>query len=196
VRSRSADGVAYLLFGAGGVWRQGIDAVAIDPHRGYHKGIVGALGHAIATVDCFHGVKVANAMVDHVRRRVQQESLHHRGHKDDPLYRTRRRMTRGFERLSPRQTTKLFAALAQGDPDGETGSAIFGRELLRAMYAAQTLREAHWRLVRFYDHAADADVPELTRLAKTVSAWETEILNYHVTGISNGPVEVQNLVTE
>ena len=27
-------------------------------------------------------------------------------------------------------------------------------------------------------------------------AWETEILNYHVTGISNGPTEAQNLVTE
>jgi transposase len=38
-------------------------------------------------------------------------------------------------------------------------------------------------------HVVDADVPELTRLAKTVSAWEEEILNYHVTGISNGPTE-------
>ncbi len=196
VRGRSADDVAYWLFGAGGTWRQGIDAVAIDPHRGYHKGIVGALGHAIVTVDCFHGVKLANTMVDDVRRRVQQDSLGHRGHKDDPLYRTRRLMTRGFERLSTRQTTKLFAALEQGDPDGEVGAAILGKELLRAMYAAKSLREAHWRLVRFYAHAADTDVPELTRLAKTVSAWESEILNYHVTGISNGPVEAQNLVTE
>jgi len=50
--------------------------------------------------------------------------------------------------------------------------------------------------VAFYQHVADADVPELTRLAKTVSSWETEILNYHVTGISNGPTEAQNLIAE
>ena len=41
-----------------------------------------------------------------------------------------------------------------------------------------------------------AEVPELTRLATTVSSWEAEFLNYHVTGISNGPTEAQNLVTE
>jgi len=40
------------------------------------------------------------------------------------------------------------------------------------------------------------DIPELTRLAKTVSSWETEILNYHVTRISSGPTEAQNLIAE
>jgi hypothetical protein len=54
------------------------------------------------------------------------------------------------------------------------------------MYAAKNLHAARWKLVAFYQHAAEADVPELNRLAKTVSTWETEILNYHVTGISNG----------
>ena len=39
-------------------------------------------------------------------------------------------------------------------------------------------------------------MPELTRLATTISRWETEVLNYHVTGISTGPVEARNLVTE
>ncbi len=64
------------------------------------------------------------------------------------------------------------------------------------MYTARSLTAARWKLVAFYQHAAEADVPELTRLAKTVSAWEDEILNYHVTGISNGPTEAQNLIAE
>ena len=105
-------------------------------------------------------------------------------------------MTRGFERLSDRQRQKLFDALAEGDPTGEVGAAILGKELLRESYFAQTLREAHWRLVRFYGYAAEADVPELTRLASTISRWEQEVLNYHTTRISTGPVEAQNLVTE
>jgi hypothetical protein len=102
-------------------------------------------------------------------------------------------MTRGWERLSDRQRDKLLRALDVGDPDGECGAGILGKELLREMYAAKNLHAARWKLVAFYQHAVEADVPELTRLAKTVSAWETEILNYHVTGISNGPVEAQIL---
>ncbi len=63
-------------------------------------------------------------MVDDVRRRTQQAVLGHRGHKDDPLYRTRRLMTRGWERLSDRQREKLFCALAEGDPTGEVAAAM------------------------------------------------------------------------
>lgn len=39
-------------------------------------------------------------------------------------------------------------------------------------------------------------VPELTRLAMTISRWEHEVLRFHRTHISTGPVEAQNLVTE
>jgi transposase len=135
-------------------------------------------------------------MVDDVRRRVQRETLGHRGWKHDPLFATRRLMTRAWERLTGRQRTKLLLALEAGDPVGEVGAAILGKELLRQMYAARNLTAARWKLVAFYQHVAEADVPELTRLAKTVSSWETEILNYHVTGISNGPTEAQNLIAE
>lgn len=196
IPGRNADDVAYWCSQAPPAWRQRIDAVAIDPHRGYLRGLLAYLPDATVTVDCFHGVKLANTMVDDVRRRVQQETLGHRGHKVDPLYATRRIMTRGWERTTDKQRAKLFAALAVGDPDGEVGAAILGKELVREMYAATRLTAARWKLVAFYHHVADAEIPELTRLAKTVSAWETEILNYHVTGISNGPTEAQNLITE
>jgi len=196
VRGRNADDVAYWLTQGPAAWRQGIDAVAIDPHAGYLRGILSVLPDVTATVDHFHAIKLANAVVDDVRRRTQQTTLGHRGHRDDPLYRTRRLMTRGWERLSDRQRDKLFDALAEGDPDGETAAAILGKELLREVYAAPTIQRARWRLVRFYEYAAEAEVPELTRLATTVSRWEQEILNFHLNRISTGPVEAQNLVTE
>lgn len=196
VRGRSADDVAYWLIQGPGAWRQRIEAVAIDPHAGYLKGILGTLADVAVTVDHFHAIKLANAVVDEVRRRTQQSVLGHRGHRSDPLYRTRRLMTRGWERLSESQRTKLFDALAEGDPDGEVGASILGKELLREVYAAPTLGQARSRLVRFYAYVADAEVPELTRLARTISRWEDEIMNFHVTRISTGPVEAQNLVTE
>ncbi len=39
-------------------------------------------------------------------------------------------------------------------------------------------------------------MPELTRLATTISAWQDEVLAYHTTGLSNGPTEAVNLLIE
>ena len=196
VPGRNADDVAYWLFGATPAWREEVATVAIDPHRGYANGLLRGLPHAVVTVDHFHAIKLANEAVNEVRRRVQQESLGHRGHRDDPLYGVRRLMTRAHERLTERQRGRLSAALRAGDPDGEVGAAILGKELLRDVYSAANHLEARHRLQTFYDHVAWAEVRELTRLGKTVRSWEAEILSFHTTGISTGPVEAQNLVTE
>jgi transposase len=52
-------------------------------------------------------------------------------------------------------------------------------------------------LERFYRWADGVDVAELSRLARTVRAWEAEILAWHVTGgCSNGPTEAVNLLTK
>ena len=58
-------------------------------------------------------------MVDRTRRRVQQETLGHRGHKPDPLYRGRKLLTMAAERLDSAGETKLRGLLAAGDPDGQ-----------------------------------------------------------------------------
>jgi transposase len=51
---------------------------------------VAPLGHAMVVVDHFHAIKLANTVVDQVRRRTQQATLGHRGRKPDPLYRIRK----------------------------------------------------------------------------------------------------------
>lgn len=196
VPGRNADDVAYWCFGATMAWKANVKTVAIDPHRGYANGLFRGLPDAVVTVDHFHAIKLANEAINDVRRRVQNETLGHRGHRDDPLYRTRRLMTRGFERLASHQRERLFTALREGDPDGEVGATILGKELLREVYAAKSLATARRRLEAFYAHVAWAEVKELSRLGKTVRAWEAEILNFHVTRASNGATEAQNLITE
>ena len=50
-------------------------------------------------------------------------------------------------------------------------------------------------LRRFYRWADSVQIPELSRLAGTVRAWELEILAFHATGgCSNGPTEAVNLL--
>jgi hypothetical protein len=64
-------------------------------------------------------VKLAGAMVDDVRRRVQQETLGHRGRTGDPLYGIRRTLQIGAEHLTEKQAARLDAKLSAGDPRHE-----------------------------------------------------------------------------
>lgn len=113
VPGRNADDVAYWLFGAMPSWRDGVAMVAIDPHRGYANGLLRGLPGAGVTVDHFHAVKVTNENGGRRAARVQQETLGHRGHRDDPLYGSRQLMTRAYERLNERQRARLRSSTSR-----------------------------------------------------------------------------------
>ncbi len=101
------------------------------------------------------------------------------------------------ERLSTDRLGWMFDMLAAGDPYGEVGAAILAKELLREVYAATDLAQARRRLIVFFQHCADADVPELGRLARTIDRWSVEVLAYHSSGqASNGRVENVHMLAE
>ena len=147
-------------------------------------------------MDHFHAIRLANTVVDQVRRRTQQATLGHRGRKRDPLYRIRKLLLTAQEQLTGRGRVRMRAGLAAGDPTGEVAAAWQGKELLRAVYAAVGTVAARAALERFYRWSDGVGVAELSRLARTVRAWEAEILAWHATGgCSNGPTEALNLLT-
>jgi transposase len=157
-------------------WLAQVDTVALDPWRGYASALAASLGHATVVVDHFHAIRLANTVVDQVRRRVQQATLGHRGHTHDPLYRIRKLLLIATEQLTQRGRARLRAGLAAGDPTGEVAAAWQGKELLRAVYRAVGRPAARAALDRFYRWSDGVGVPELSRLARTVRAWEAEIL--------------------
>jgi transposase len=57
---------------------------------------------------------------DEVRRRTQQTSLGHRGRRHDPLYRIRRRLLAGHERLGPTGFAQVLSHLDAGDPKAKS----------------------------------------------------------------------------
>jgi transposase len=176
-------------------WLAQVDTVALDPWRGYASALAASLGHATVVVDHFHAIRLANTVVDQVRRRTQQATLGHRGHTHDPLYRIRKLLLIATEQLTQRGRARLRAGLAAGDPTGEVAAAWQGKELLRAVYRAVGRPAARAALDRFYRWSDGVGVPELSRLARTVRAWEAEILAWHATGgCSNGPTEAINLL--
>jgi transposase len=176
-------------------WLAGVGTVALDPWRGYASALVASLSHARVVVDHFHAITLANVVVDQVRRRTQQATLGHRGRKHDPLYRIHKLLLTAAEQLTSQGRVRLRAGLAVGDPTGEVAVAWQGKELLRAVYAAADLAAARAALERFYRWCDGVQLLELSRLARTVRAWQTEILAWHqTTGCSNGPTEAINLL--
>jgi len=178
-------------------WADRIQIATIDAFAGYASAIRDVLPDATLVVDHFHAIRLASECVNDVRRRVQQATTGHRGRKGDPLYGIRRILLMTWKNLNDKGWERLRAGLAAGDPDGEIAAVWLARELLSEAYAANGIAHARRRLIVFFQHAADAEIPELTRLARTVDRWSKEILAYHTTGgASNGPTEAINLLIE
>lgn len=137
-------------------------------------------------------IKLANSRLDDVRRRTQQETLGHRGHKDDPLYRSRRLLTMGHERLDDKGNKKLLGFLDAGDPRGEVRMAWHAKETLRGFYD-QPADTAATYLSGLAENLRDTGMPrELQQLGRTLRTWQHRIVAWHQAQISNGPTEATN----
>ena len=152
-------------------FRAGIELVVIDPSAPYASGIRTALPHARIAVDHWHLVRLANDMVTEVRQRVARERHGRRGITADPVWAHRRMLLTAGNRLSRRQLTRLREVLDTDDPTDEIGAAWGCKELLRQLLAEHEPDRIRYRLWRFYDACAGADMPETTRLATTIETW-------------------------
>jgi len=197
IEGRSRDVLGRWLGQRGEDWCERIRLATLDPSAGYRRALGDHLPAATLVVDHFHCVRLANQAIDDVRRRVQNETLGHRGRKTDPLYRVRRILLTADERLTEERFAWMASLLAVGDPDGEVSAAWIGKELLRGVFSAVDEAHARRRMIGFYAYCADADVPELSRLARTISRWSELIFAYHRTGgASNGRVENAHMLIE
>lgn len=193
VKGRNAATLRRWLAGRSERWRKGVRVVALDLTDTYRSGLSPHLLHAKKVADPFHVVRVANRMLDGVRRRVQQETLGHRGRKADPLYRVRKLLVKGDERLDDKGREKLMAALRVGDPGDEVLGAWLAKEAVRSVYLVDDPTVAAALLDGVIEGCRADDVPEIRTMGTTLSRWRTEILNHHRTGgASNGPTEGQN----
>jgi len=175
----------------------GVQHAALDPFRGYANAIRDELPDAVMVLDAFHVVKLGTQVMDEVRRRVQQDTLGHRGHKGDPLYRIRGLLRHGAENLTDRQRAKLDTCLALGDPDWEVTLAWQAYQRLRAIYHAPSAAAGKQLAEQIIATFPSCPIPEVARLGRTLRAWRTQVLAYfHTAGVSNGGTEAINLIIE
>jgi transposase len=173
-------------------WLAAVRVVALDLTDTYRSGLSPHLSHARHVADPFHVTRVGNRTVDLVRRRVQNEQLGHRGRKVDPLFKIRKLLLKGAERLDEQGRERMLLGLRAGDPEDELLAAWLAKESVRDVYLTADPDEAAVLLDKAIIACRADDVPEIISLGRTLARWREEILNHHRTGASNGPTEGMN----
>jgi transposase len=193
VRGNTAADLRRWCAKADPAWLAGITTVATDLAESFRAGLSPHLDHATRVADPFHVVRVANRCVDKVRRRVQNETLGHRGRKADPLYRIRKLLLSGAERLDEGGHERVLLGLRVGDPNDEVLGTWLAKESVRDVYLTDDPDDAALLLDKAITACTSDDVAEIVSLGHTLAAWRDEILAHHATGASNGPTEGLNL---
>ncbi|WP_444919248.1 ISL3 family transposase [Microbacterium testaceum] len=197
VPGRSGKAYASWLGDRGDAFRKNVRVAALDPFAGYKTAIDDKLQDATAVLDAFHVVKLGTAAVDEVRRRVQQDTLGHRGRKDDPLYGIQTILRAGAENLTEKQRARLVAALNADPAHEEVFVAWQCAQELRSAYHAKDLAEGRRIAEKVVDSFHSCPIPEIARLGRTLRRWRDAFLAYFTTSrANNGGTEAINDIIE
>jgi transposase len=195
VKGRSGGVYKQWLTDRGEVFTSRVQVATLDPFHGYKNAIDDELEDAIAVLDRFHVHQLATGAVDEVRRRVQNETLGHRGRKGDPLYGIRNILRAREHNLTDKQMRRFDKAMAVNE---------FHEEVYWAWRVAQDLAAAYdnpktgrTQARRWLYWIRDCPIPEIKRLGKTLRQWRQAFLAYWTErGASNGGTEAINGLIE
>ena len=193
IPGRSSSGACEWLAGRDQAWLDAIEWATLDLSGPWRLAFTTMLPDATQVADPFHLVKLANTRLDEVRRRVRHETLGHRGHKDDPLYRSRRLLTMASERLNDSGHDRLAGLLEAGDPRGEVRMAWHAKEVVRSIYDHTDADLAIEFVTQLGADLQDTSCPpEIRQLGRTITKWRSQIAAWHQAHVSNGPTEAAN----
>ena len=174
-------------------FRERIEYGTLDLSGPYRRVFETMVPGATLVADPFHVTKLANTKLDECRRRVQNETLGHRGRKSDPLYRCRRLLTKAKERLDEKGHEKLTGLLRAGDPHGDVATLWQAKEAVRELYVHADADVALEWVTQLGSDLKDKDYPiEARSLGRTLIRWKHEIAAWHEAHVSNGPTEAVN----
>lgn len=178
-------------------FRAGVRIATLDPFQGYKNAINDQLQDATSVLDAFHIVKLAGDALDEVRRRVQQDTLGHRGRTGDPLYQIRNLLRASRDRLTKRQQERLRAAFTADEAHISVEVAYHCAQQVRDVFHQATPAQGRRLAARLVERLPTCPIPEIARLGRTLRKWKDAFLAYFDTaGASNGPTEAINGIIE
>ena len=200
VEGRTAAAVSAWIEAQSPAWRAAVQVVAIDMCTVFKSAIRTSLPHATLVVDRFHVAQLANAALTEVRRRVTVQQRGRRGRKGNREWELRNSLTRAGARMHAKHLDPMI-------DDLRALPAKIGTPILNAWNVKEDLMDLlalHGThpdrtqisalLIRFYENAAASGLPEMQRLASTVSTWWPQILAAITTGVTNAGSEGTNRV--
>jgi transposase len=198
VEGRNAASVSAWINKQTRDWRAGVRVVAIDMCTVFKAAVADSLPHATLVVDRFHVAQLANTALTEVRRRVTVQQRGRRGRKGWREWELRNRLTRSAVRMHADHLDPMVEDLkALPKKIGQPILAAWNvkedlMDLLALHGTGATRARICELLVRFYSSAAASGLPEMERLANTVSTWWPQILAAITTGITNAASEGVN----
>ena len=188
VPGRSGTAHENWLAERGEDFRAGVRIATLDPFQGYKNAIDDQLQDATSVLDAFHIVKLAGDALDEVRRRVQQDTLGHRGRKGDPLYQIRLLLRASRHRLTPRQKERLREAFVADEAHISVEVAYLLTQQVREVFHQDTPAQGRRLAAHLVERLPTCPIPEIARLGRTLRKWKDAFLAYFDTaGASNAP---------
>ncbi|HEY1715269.1 MAG TPA: ISL3 family transposase [Solirubrobacteraceae bacterium] len=200
VEGRTAAVVSAWIEAQSPAWRAAVQVVAIDMCTVFKSAIRTSLPHARLVVDRFHVAQLANTALTEVRRRITVQQRGRRGRKGNREWELRNRLTRAGARMHAKHLDPMIDDLRAlplriGAPILKAWNVKEDLMDLLALHGTHPNRpEISALLIRFYENAAACGLPEMQRLAGTVSTWWPEILAAITTGVTNAGSEGTNRV--
>ena len=194
VPGRTAAEPCRWLAGRGPNWCAQIRWATLDMSGPYRATFDTMLPDAVQIADPFHVIRLANSKLDEVRRRVQNETMGHRGRKADALYKARKLLVMAEERVIDTDgRERLLGLLAAGDPKGEVKLAWHAKEMVRSIYEHHNAEVALEFVTELAQDLQDESLPpEIRQLGRTLRRWRHQIAAWHQAHLSNGPTEAAN----
>jgi transposase len=160
-----------------------LQAVAMDMSSAYYWAVRETLPHVDIVFDRYHVAALMNQAIDDFRRELQSE-LDELGHKT--LKGSRFLLLRNYDSLEPDRKARLDALLKVNEPLYVIHSM---KEQLRLFWDKEDQESARQFLQVWCRDALQSGIKHLMRVAKTIGAYRTGLLNYFKHRITNAAVE-------
>lgn len=155
-----------------------------------------ALSHVTQIADPFHLIRLANDKLDECRRRVQNETLGHRGRADDPLYRVRKLLVMAEQRVDDGGRKRIPVCSKRATLEARSRPPGMPRKKSHTFHQIDDPDIAAGFVAQLgHDLGDQSCPPEFNQLGRTIIRWHAQITAWHQARVSNGPTEaVNNLI--
>lgn len=173
---KTADGLAHTFAHIPG--RERVKNVVLDMSDPFKKFAKEFFPQARLIADHFHVIRLLNPMINKARTEITGDK------RSNPVRRLL--LLNGKKRLDYFERRALHQWL---DHHPRLRELYHFKEALHGLYRCRGYDRARRALIGLLDRMALSSLPEIKKLRKTLMKWKTEILNYFITGLTNGRTE-------